>query len=76
MKTKFHTFYIRPLGQTIICLQMNFESREDGKYYQYTWMNKLTGIARVDYIREELVDDFFKDFVLLEDYFLSLHFNS
>ncbi len=76
MKTKFNTFYIRPTGQTIICLHSHFVWRGDDKFYQYSWINKLTGITLKDYIREDVVDNFFQeDFVLLEDYFLSLHSN-
>lgn len=75
MKTQFKTFYISPNGQTIICLHLNWKREEDIKFFSYSWINKLTGITYEDFIREDLVDNFFEEFVPLEDYFVSLSSN-
>jgi hypothetical protein len=73
MKTQFKTFYIRPNGQSIICLHSHFKWENGLKFYQYSWINKLTGITYEDFLWEDVVDEFFSEnFVLLEDYFVSL----
>lgn len=75
MNTKFKTFYTN--GDTIICLHSHYKWEDGFKFYQYSWINKLTGITYEDFLREDIVDEFFSDnFVLLEDYVVSLSSNS
>jgi hypothetical protein len=67
MKTRFQTFYTD--GQNMACLHTHFVWRDGHKYYQYSIINSLIAKTTEDYILEDVVDDFFENFLLLEDYF-------
>jgi hypothetical protein len=67
MKTQFRTFYTD--GQNMVCLHTHFIWKDGYKFYQYSIINSLIGKTFEDYIHEDVVDDFFGSFLLLEDYF-------
>lgn len=69
MKTKTDTFYTTPDGETIIFLKSDSAHFTREKFYYYGLINKKTG-PEMNIIDENKVDDFFKDFVLLDQYAL------